>query len=90
VEQLDVLIKNVQADSEKMKLLQILSQQLEQLVHKGRPDLRAFCDALKEERLLSREEFRQLGATFVLDGVSSFEFRRDHKLIRLFPHRMCC
>jgi hypothetical protein len=84
VEQLDVLIRNIQADSEKMKLLQILSQQLEQLVHEGRPDLHAFCDALKEERLVSGEEFKKLGTTFALDGVSSFGLRRDHKLIRLF------
>jgi hypothetical protein len=54
VEQLDVLIRNVQADSERMRLLEILSQQLEQLVHKGRPDLHAFCAALKEKKLCVR------------------------------------
>jgi hypothetical protein len=84
VEQLNVLIRNVQADSKKMRLLQILSQQLEQLVHEGRPDLHAFYAALKEERLVSGDEFRQLGVTFALDGVSSFGFRRDYKLIRSF------
>jgi hypothetical protein len=72
VEQLDVLIRNFQADSKKMKLLRILSQQLEQLVREGRADIHAFCNTLNEEKLVSEEEFRHLGAIFALDGVSRF------------------
>jgi hypothetical protein len=40
-----------------MQLLHILDRQLEQLINKGHPDLHAFYDALKEEKLVSEEEF---------------------------------
>jgi hypothetical protein len=39
MEQLDVMIKEIQADSKRMRLLQILGQQLELLINEGQPDL---------------------------------------------------
>jgi hypothetical protein len=67
---LDAMIRNVEADSKRMQLLHILGRQLEQLINEGHPDLHAFYDALKKEKLVSEEEFRELHVTFALDGVS--------------------
>jgi hypothetical protein len=71
-EQLDVLIRGIQADSGRMKLLQILGTQLEQLVNEGHPDLRGLYDALKEEGLVSQEELQELRIMFALDSVSGY------------------
>ena len=70
-EQLDILIKSIQADPRRMKLLQILEPQLEQLVHKGQPDLHALYEALWREELVSQRELQDLQGTFALDSVSA-------------------
>jgi hypothetical protein len=69
-EQLDVLIRDIQADSGRIKLLQILGTQLEQLVNKGHPDLWGLHDALDKEELVSQEELQELRTMFALDSVS--------------------
>jgi hypothetical protein len=43
---------------------------LEQLINEGHSNLYAFYDALKEEKLVSEKEFRELRVTFALDRVS--------------------
>lgn len=52
-----------------MQLLRILGPQLEQLINEGHPDLHAFYDALKKEKLVSEEEFQELHVTFGWWGV---------------------
>lgn len=69
-EQLDRLIRDIQADERRMTLLRILGPQLEQLVCKGRPDLHALYDGLCQERLVSQREMQDLRETFALDSVS--------------------
>lgn len=76
-EQLDVSIRGIQADSGRMKLLQILGTQLEQLVNVGHPDLWGLYDALSEEELVSHEELQDLRTTFALDSVSGCRLCRD-------------
>lgn len=76
-EQLDVLIGGIQADSGRMKLLQILGTQLEQLVNEGHPDLWGLYDALNEEELVSQEELQDLRTKFALDSVSECRPCRD-------------
>ena len=71
VEELDVIIRDVEADPKRMQLLDILGRQLEQWINEGHPDLHAFYDALKKKRLVSDEEFLQLHVTFAMDGVSN-------------------
>jgi hypothetical protein len=43
---------------------------LEQLINEGHPNLYAFYDALKKEKLVLKKEFQELHVTFALDGVS--------------------
>lgn len=54
------------------------------MINEGHPDLHAFYDALKKEKLVSEEEFQELHVTFALDGVSDHWPRTDHELIKLF------
>ena len=70
MEQLDVMVKDIQADSMRMRLLQILGQQLELLITEGQPDLDSLFASLKTETLVSGEEYEELGATFALEAVS--------------------
>jgi hypothetical protein len=82
-EQLDVLIRDIQADSRRVKLLEILSPQFEQLVNRGHPDLHVFYEALKEEKLMSENELRELRVIFALEGVSDHRFTMtDRKLMQ--------
>lgn len=69
-EQLDILIKDIQADLKRMRLLQILSQQLELLINEGKPNLHSLFTSLTVESLVSEEECRELMATFALEAVS--------------------
>jgi hypothetical protein len=69
-EELDVIIGGITVDPKRMQLLHILGEQLEQLIDTGRPDLHAFYDALKKEKLVSEEEFQEFHVAFALDGVS--------------------
>lgn len=70
MEQLDIMIKDIQADSKRMGLLQILGQQLELLINEGRPDLHSLLTSLEAGLLVSEEEYRELRATFSLEAVS--------------------
>jgi hypothetical protein len=70
MEQLDVMIKDIQADSKRIRLLQILGQQLELLINEGQPDPDALFASLKTEILVSGEEYGELRATFSLQAVS--------------------
>jgi hypothetical protein len=81
---LETLIREIQADPNRMKLLKILSRQLEKLVDEGRPDIHAFVDALEKEKLISKEEFHDLSVSFALDEVSNFERMGHHRLTRSF------
>jgi hypothetical protein len=78
------MIKDVQADLKRMRLLQILGRQLERLINEGHPDLHSFYDSLKEEKLVSGEEVQELCATFPLDAVSTYGRRECHELIQTF------
>ncbi|KAE8358565.1 hypothetical protein BDV27DRAFT_163459 [Aspergillus caelatus] len=68
MEEVDNIIKAIQADAGHMKLLQILAPQLEHLVKIGLPDLHIFYKDLKEAKLLSESELRQLEGRFALEG----------------------
>lgn len=69
-EQLDILIRGIQADSRRMKSLQILEPQLEQLMNEGRPDLQGLYDALNKKELVSQQKLQELRTTFALGSVS--------------------
>src|SRR4030095_845811 len=67
--QLDILIRDIQADSKRMQLLHILGHQLELLINEGRPGLQSLFTTLKVEALVSEEEDRDLRANFSLKAV---------------------
>ncbi|KAB8212610.1 hypothetical protein BDV33DRAFT_211202 [Aspergillus novoparasiticus] len=67
-EQLDTLVKSIQSDARYMMLLRILAPQLEHLVKNGLPDLHLFYKDLKEAKLLSGNELRELEGRFALEG----------------------
>jgi hypothetical protein len=69
MEQLDVMIKDIQVDSKRMRLLQVLGQQLELLINEGRPDLDALFTLLKTETLVTEEEYGELRVTFALETI---------------------
>jgi len=71
-EQLDVIIRNFQKDPRRMQLLEILGRQLEDLIAENSPDLHGLCDTLKEKKLISDEECRELHAIFAVGAVSTF------------------
>lgn len=79
------MISDVQADQKRMRLLHILGRQLELMINEGHPDLHALYDSLKEEKLVSEEEFRELRLTYALDAVSYYGPRRDHGLTQTLP-----
>jgi hypothetical protein len=70
MEQLDVLIKDIQADPKRVRLLQILGHQLELLINEGRPDLHFLYTSLRAETVVSEEEYSELMTTFALEDVS--------------------
>jgi hypothetical protein len=69
-EQLDVMIKDIQANLKRMQLLQILGQQLELLINEGQPNLDSLLTSLKTEALVSGEEYGELRVTFAREAVS--------------------
>lgn len=81
MEQLDTLVKDIQADTTHMKLLQILSPQLEQLVKSGSPNLHMFYKDLKEAELLSKNDLRELKIRFALEGVGN-----QPKIVRIYTN----
>jgi hypothetical protein len=82
-EQLDVIIKDIQADLKRVQLLQILGQQLELLINEGQPDLHSLFTSLKAEHLVSEEEYTKLRVTFSLETVSSLIIRHEEARIDL-------
>jgi hypothetical protein len=69
MEQLEVLIKSVQADPRRVRLLVILGQQLELLINSGQPDIARLFTSLKEEALVSEVEYEELKAAFSFETV---------------------
>ncbi|GAB1201444.1 hypothetical protein APSETT445_000018 [Aspergillus pseudonomiae] len=63
----NTLVKDIQADTRHMKLLQILEPQLEQLVQNGLPDLHRFYNDLNKAELLPQDTLRELSISFALD-----------------------
>ncbi|KAA8652085.1 uncharacterized protein ATNIH1004_000989 [Aspergillus tanneri] len=66
--QLDILVREIQADPRHMKLLKILSSQLERLIKDGSPDLHMFYRDLQEAELISESEIRELQMACALEG----------------------
>jgi hypothetical protein len=68
-EQLDYMIGRIQADSKYMKLLRILSEQLERFIMEGRPDIQSFYMMAVMEGLLSEHEHEEIVSQFLLEVV---------------------
>ncbi len=64
------MIKDIQANSKRMRLFQILNQQLERLINEGRSDFHSLFTSLKAEALVSEKEYRELRTIFTLEAVS--------------------
>ena len=64
IHQLENLIRCVQADPKHMTLLQILGEQLELLVIKGKPDIQLLLESLVAESLVSEHEHREIASEF--------------------------
>jgi hypothetical protein len=67
--ELDVLVRDIQADAKQVRLLDLLGRQLEILINEGKPDLDCFLVSLKAEALVSEEDWQELKSTFALDCV---------------------
>ena len=67
---LDSFIEVLEADPKWIRLLQILSRQLELFIYEGNPDVQGLYDALEEEGLVSKIGLQELRQTFALDTVS--------------------
>jgi hypothetical protein len=78
-EKQDVLVRGIQADEKRIRLLDILGQQLELLIN-GQPDLNCLLDSLKAEDLVSEEDYRELKLNFPLETVSPLTYR-SYRLI---------
>jgi hypothetical protein len=70
MKQLNVLVRDIQADVKRIRLFDILGQQLG-----FEPDLDCLLSSLKAEALVSEEEYRELTLTFTLETVSSLTYR---------------
>jgi hypothetical protein len=68
-EQLEGLIKDVQAGPRRVRLLRILGQQLELLVNSGQPDITRLFTSLREEALVSEVEYEELKVAFFSEAV---------------------
>jgi hypothetical protein len=77
--ELDVLIGNIQADAKRIRLLDILGQQLGLLIT-GKPDLESLLSLLKAEALVSEEDCGNLKLTFALETVRPLTYR-SYRLI---------
>ena len=75
MEQLDDLVRDIQADAKRIRLLNILGRQLELFITGGQPDLDNLLISLKAEALVSDDEYCELESTFALDKVSSLTSR---------------
>jgi hypothetical protein len=68
-DQFDILIKDIQADPKRLRLLQILGEQVQLLIEDGKPDLHSLLDSLKKESLMSQKDHNGLAAHYALDTV---------------------
>lgn len=68
-DELDVLVRGIQADAKRIRLLDLLGRQLEVLINTGQPDLTCLLASLKAEALVSEEDWEELKSTFALDCV---------------------
>ena len=80
-EQLDYMIGCIQADSKYMKLLGILSKQLERFIIEGRPDIHSFYEMTVTEGLLSEHEREEIVSQFPLEIVRLNHMKRVKRLI---------
>jgi len=73
MEQLEVLIKNIQEDPRRVRLLGILGQQLELLINSGQPDIAQLFTLLKEKALVSEalEINEREGKIFHYDSMAA-------------------
>ena len=69
IDQLNVLIRDIQADDKQVRLLNILGQQFELLINRGQVDLDCLFASLQAEGLVSEEEVNELKPTFALEAV---------------------
>ena len=69
VNQLNVLIRDIQADDKQVRLLNVLGQQFELLINRGRVDLDCLFASLQAEGLVSAEKVNELKSTFALEAV---------------------
>ena len=67
--QLNVLIRDIQADDKQVRLLNVLGQQFVLLINRGRVNLDCLFASLQAEGLVSAEEVNELKSTFALEAV---------------------
>jgi hypothetical protein len=80
-EQLDYMIGRIQADSKYIKLLRILSEQLERFIMEGRPDIHSFYMMALTEGLLSEHEHEEIVSQFPLEIVRLNHIEQVKRLI---------
>jgi hypothetical protein len=66
--ELDVLVRNIRADAKRLRLLDILGQQLRLLIT-DKPNLDSLLSSLKAEALVAEEDCGDLKLTFALEAV---------------------
>ena len=81
VEQLDYMIGRIQVDFKYMKLLGILSEQLERFIVKGRPDIHSFYKMMVMEGLLLEHEHEEIVSQFPLEIVRLNYMKRVKRLM---------
>ena len=69
-ENIDKVAATFEVDPQKIELLSILSEQVELLAHKGRPDLSRFFDSLESHCIIPSAEVSSLRAEYGLERVS--------------------
>ncbi len=79
MEELDVLVGNIRADAKRLRLLDILDQQLRLLIT-DKPDLDSLLSSLKAEALVSEEDCWDLKLTFALEAVRPLTYQ-SYRLI---------
>jgi hypothetical protein len=81
VEQLDYIIGRRQADSKYIKLLRILSEQLERFIIKGRLDIHSFYKMTMTKGLLLEHEHEEIVSQFPLEIVRLNYMKQVKRLI---------
>ena len=67
--QLDYIIGYIQADFKYIKLLRILSKQLEKFIIEGQPDIYSFYIITVKKGLLSEHKYKEIVFQFLLEIV---------------------